>query len=93
MTMILYRSLSASLRELCLIRSSCRLLVLSVWRLGVNHWFLFVGVTVTDFKGAYLSIMRVRVELKNCTRGPRLRYSTLEKAVAIFLLNSEILIF
>ena len=38
---------------------------------------------MTIFKGAFLSSMRVRVELKNFTRESRSKFSTLEKAAAI----------
>ena len=86
----LYRSLSASLQELRQVRSSCHLFCLSVRRLGVNHGFLLRGVTVTVFKGACLSRMRLIVELKNFTRESRSRFSALEKAAAISLLNSKI---
>ena len=74
----LYRNLSASLRELRQGRFSFRRLLLSV-KLGVNYGFLLQGVTVTVCKGACLSSMRVRVEIKIFARESRLRFSTLSK--------------
>ena len=67
--------------------------VFYVFQLGVNHGFLLRGVTVTVFRGVCLSSMRFRVELKNCTRESRSRFSTLEKAAAISLLRLKISIF
>ena len=53
----------------------------------------FTRINCICFNGACLSSMRVRVEIKNFAKESRLRFSTLAKAAAISLLNSEIPIF
>ena len=60
----LYKSLSDSFPDLRHWRSSCPLLYLSFNKLDVNQGFEVRSVTATVFKGAYLSKIVDRVELK-----------------------------
>ena len=64
MTLFLYGSLSNSLRVLHQVRSSCRLIPISLRRFEVNQGLEVRGFTVTVFKDAYLSSINGMFEFK-----------------------------
>ena len=76
-------SLSDSLRVLRQVRSSCRLILLSLRRLEVNQGLEVRGFTITVFRGAYLSSINDILELKWTISESRLKLSILEKALDI----------
>ena len=79
----MYASLSDSLRVLRQVRSSCRLILLSLRRFEVNQGLEARGFTVTVFRGAYLSSINDILELKWSISESRLKLSILEKALDI----------
>ena len=81
MTLFLYASLSNSLPVLRQVRSSCRLIPLSLRRFEVNQELEVRGFTVTVFRGAYLSSINDMLELKWSISELRLKLPILEKAL------------
>ena len=75
----LYASLSDSLRVLRQVRSSCRLIPLSLQRFEVNQGLEERGFTVTVFRVAYLSSINDMLELKWSISESRSKLSILEK--------------
>ena len=79
----MYANLSDSLRVLRQVRSSRRLIPLSLRRFEVNQGLEVRGFTVTVFRGAYLSSINEILELKWSISESRLKLSVLEKALDI----------
>ena len=92
MTLFLYASLSDSLRVLRQVRSSCRLIPLSLWRFEVNQGLEVRDGTFTVYRGAYLSSINDILELKWPISESRLKLSILEKALDTSWLKSVKLI-
>ena len=84
----MYASLSDSLRVLRQVRSSCRLLPLSLRRFEVNQGLEVHSLTITVFRGAYLSSINDMLELKWSIIESRLKLSILEKAMDVSGLKS-----
>ena len=83
MTLFLYASLSDLLRVLRQVRSSCRLIPLSLRRFEVNQGLEVRGFTVTVFRGAYLSSINDMLELKWSISKSRSKFFISEKALDI----------
>ena len=83
MALFFYAGLSDSLRVLRQVRSSCRLIPLSLRRFEVNQGLEVRGFTVSVFRGAYLSSINDVLELEWSISESRLNLSILEKAVDI----------